>query len=55
MRGRKTLAKVEATGRRRGGKGQGGCARTKTEATVGRWEEELRANCFVGVQKALRK
>jgi len=43
MRGRKTLAKVEATGRRRGGKGQGGCARTKTEATVGRWEEELRA------------
>jgi hypothetical protein len=55
MRGRKTFAQVEATARRRAGKGYGGCARTKTEATVGRWEEELRANFFVGVQKALRK
>jgi hypothetical protein len=42
--GGKTLAQVGATGRRRGGKDQDGCARTEIEATVGRWEDVLRAN-----------
>jgi hypothetical protein len=42
--GGKTLAQIGATGRRRGGKDQDGCARTKIEATVGRWEDVLRAN-----------
>jgi len=35
---------VEATGRRRGGKDHDGCAQTKIQATVGRWEEEFKAN-----------
>ena len=55
MRGRKSSCLGGGNEKKERWRNQGGCARTKTEATVDRWEDELRSNFFVDVQKALRK
>ena len=44
MRGRKSSCLGGGNEKKERWRNQGGCARTKSEATVDRWEEELRAN-----------